>query len=485
MRWEKTRENLPGAFDIVSTQPMPISKSTGVTPTERMLADLCEKSFLKLWSYPNVFKEDGKEFSDLLVVFEKHVFIFFDREAGYVSASDLDVSVRWDRWKRNVIDSQIKTAHGAGRYLKSGRRLFLDSKCLTPFPVKIGHEGMVVHKIIVAHGVKEACEQFSDENIYGSLGIFYGESDGAPSFPFMLYLDKHEPVHVFDTHNLPIILGELNTVFDFSSYLDAKLDAIKALDSLMYCGEEDLLAHYYGNFDESKKRHFIGTKDPAINGVVVGEGEWRDFVGLDLYKNTKLADEASYIWDYIIQVTAENTLNGRLLGDGDPLGGRSAIHEMAKEPRFIRRALSEWMMRTIKSFPDSANGLMRHVAFMPSFYPGKGYVFLQLKVDAATRLEPDFRDKRRAILEIACGAAKNRLPDLKMVVGIGIEAPKFVREVAEDFLLMDCDNWTAALREHYEEANKGWDFFRSSQLKETYRKVTQFLPAEPGGNDQK
>jgi hypothetical protein len=53
-----------------------IFKSKGVTPTERLLADLCEKSFLKLWSYPNPIKDDKKELCDLLAVFENHLFIF-------------------------------------------------------------------------------------------------------------------------------------------------------------------------------------------------------------------------------------------------------------------------------------------------------------------------------------------------------------------------------------------------------------------------
>ena len=34
-------------------------KSSGVTVTERMLAEFCERSFLKLWSYPNPYKDDG------------------------------------------------------------------------------------------------------------------------------------------------------------------------------------------------------------------------------------------------------------------------------------------------------------------------------------------------------------------------------------------------------------------------------------------
>ena len=63
---------------------MKIIKSEGVTPTERLLADLCDRSFLKLWSYPNPFKEDKDELCDLLAVFENHVFIFFDREKNCI-----------------------------------------------------------------------------------------------------------------------------------------------------------------------------------------------------------------------------------------------------------------------------------------------------------------------------------------------------------------------------------------------------------------
>ncbi len=169
---------------------------------------------------------------------------------------------------------------------------------------------------------------------------------------------------------MPIILNELDTVVDFSTYLDAKLQAIAALDSLMYCGEEDLLSHYYLNFDDSTKRHFIGTKDASVNCVMVGE--WKDFVGLDLYRNTKRADKVSYLWDKVIQITCQNSLSGKLLGNADLLRVRSAIHEMAKEPRFIRRALSERMFQAIRNFPESTQGLMRHLSFMPSFYAGKG-----------------------------------------------------------------------------------------------------------------
>ncbi len=80
---------------------------------------------------------------------------------------------------------------------------------------------------------------------------------------------------------MPIVLSELDTVSDFSTYLDEKVRAAAAFDYLSYCGEEDLLGHYFVNYDTETKRHVIGPKGKdsgKVNGVMIGEGEWRDFV---------------------------------------------------------------------------------------------------------------------------------------------------------------------------------------------------------------
>jgi len=74
-----------------------IPKSEGVTPTERLLARLCEKTFLRLWSYPNPFKDDGKELCDLIAVFESHIFVFFDRESRKFDNTTKDISITWRR----------------------------------------------------------------------------------------------------------------------------------------------------------------------------------------------------------------------------------------------------------------------------------------------------------------------------------------------------------------------------------------------------
>lgn len=64
--------------------------ANGTTPSERALASLARKAFLSLWSYPNVFtdegrangKGDGKEFCNFLVVFRNNVLLFSDRDCA-------------------------------------------------------------------------------------------------------------------------------------------------------------------------------------------------------------------------------------------------------------------------------------------------------------------------------------------------------------------------------------------------------------------
>ena len=126
---------------------MPIVKSTGVTRTERLLADLCERTFHKLWSYPNPFKDDRKELCDLIVVFGDHVFLFFDRESRKFDGADKDMLVAWNRWKKEAIDKQIDTAKGAEKYIKSGRNIFLDKKNTVSFPIAISKD-TVIHKFV-------------------------------------------------------------------------------------------------------------------------------------------------------------------------------------------------------------------------------------------------------------------------------------------------------------------------------------------------
>ena len=211
---------------------------------------------------------------------------------------------------------------------------------------------------------------------------------------------------------------------------------------------------------------------------MIGEGEWKDFSQSVVYKRKKDADRVSYLWDEIIQRTCQNALDGTLMGNSMLLHGRSAVHEMAKEPRFTRRALASAMIDAIRNFPETPEEIVRNLSFMPSFYEGKAYVFLQLKKTNIADYDYDYRPKRRALLEIACAAAKNRFCDLHTIVGIAIDAPKFTRRNAEDFILMDCSEWPEDRRLHYEHANEGLDFFNTDSLVSRQVKLQEFPTAQ-------
>ena len=453
---------------------MAITKSKGLSGTEEVLAELCEKTFLKLWSYPNLYKSDHQELCDLLVIFQEHVFLFFDRESKKFDNPEQDILLQWKRWQKEVIQKQVQTASGAKKYILARGQLFMDKKNEVPFPIPIP-ENPVIHKIIVAHGAKEACKNFSASNLSGSLAIGYSRKEEMEmDYPFMLHLDKTDPVHVFDSHNLYIILSELDTVFDFTAYIIAKEAAIEKLDHLLYCGEEDLLAHYFMNFDESTQRYSIGTNRADINGFMIPEGEWIAFTGSAPYKLRKEANSTFPFWDKLIQTTSQNALDGIVKGNGDVFRSQSAIFEMAMEPRFFRRTLSDIMIKAIRNFPENIPGIAKNMSFMPSFYPDKAYVFLQVKHPNIVDYENEYRPKRQAMLEIACGAAKNHYPNLRKVIGIGIDAPKFSSRNAEDFILLNCEDWSKEDKAYYEEANKGLQFFTSGKAKQEMKTISDF-----------
>ena len=79
------------------------------------------------------------------------------------------------------------------------------------------------------------------------------------------------------------------------------------------------------------------------------------------------------------------------------------------------------------------------------------------------------------MLEIACAAAKLKFSHLHTVIGIAIDAPKYCGGVnSEDFILMDCSNWTDDVRKDYEEANEVMQFFTSAGQTSGKAKLFEF-----------
>src|SRR5262245_43012709 len=119
----------------------PTVRSAGTTLAERYLARLCERTFLSLWSYPGVYRDqyygtkgeglkqrEGKEVTDLLVIFERRVILFSDKDCAFPASGDLDRD--WQRWFRRAVLASARQLWGAERWISQyPERLFLDRTC--------------------------------------------------------------------------------------------------------------------------------------------------------------------------------------------------------------------------------------------------------------------------------------------------------------------------------------------------------------------
>lgn len=121
----------------------PIVKNTGVNAQERKLAYLSERSFFSLWSYPNIYTNEGynknrqgTELCDLLVIFGESAIIFSDKNVCFNAEKAQEVA--WRRWYKKAVLGSARQLHGALKAIQNpDLELYLDSKCTQPFPLDL------------------------------------------------------------------------------------------------------------------------------------------------------------------------------------------------------------------------------------------------------------------------------------------------------------------------------------------------------------
>lgn len=88
--------------------------TSGLTPSEKFVAGLCERAFLRLWTHPNPKGKKGKELCDCLIVCGPHVVIISVKDNEYRETGD---KTGWERWTKVAIDKSIAQIWGAERWL--------------------------------------------------------------------------------------------------------------------------------------------------------------------------------------------------------------------------------------------------------------------------------------------------------------------------------------------------------------------------------
>lgn len=476
-----------------------ITKSKGTTKSERYLAQLGEKSFLNLWSYPNVYRKqgqmnggDGKEFCDLFVVCGDHVIIFSDKTVNFTDSGNIDTD--WKRWFKRAVKKSADQLYGAERWLDKSQFLFLDPKCNHPLPIDIPLPGnRKVHLVVVALGAGDRCKQrFKGGS--GSLMIIpdlkgNGHIDvNAPGYrPFSVGdIDPSQSfIHVFDDVTLDIILGELDTITDLVIYLDKKEKFIRSGHLGGATGEDELLAVYLADIDENGQHGFFspsGNSEWEENELVtIIEGHWEKLKNHPQYLAKKKADKVSYLWDSLITKFTKHMMDGTSISlDGRALNvreqERGGVRYMALENRLTRRALSSAINDAINVITAS-NIFVRTIPPPPNHETA--YIFMQLPFNSSQTSQSyeNYKNYRICYLEAYCLVVNSKHKNFKRVIGIATEPPKFTTQedlASEDLCLVEVDEWNEEMKTLAKNAETDFQVFQRENIQSTHYSTQEY-----------
>jgi hypothetical protein len=440
-----------------SPEPTPqikVTKGTAATNSEKYLQALCERSFLKFWSYPCIYQNDGllktgqgKELCDLLVVFGDDVLIFSDKHCEFPNHFDLNIA--WTRWFKRAVPAGAKQVYGAERWMRTfPDRLFLDRKCVNPFPLPMPNPRKArFHRIVVAHGASKACtEHFGGGSgslmIDSKLKVFDSNASVPAVTPFTIgQIDPAKGyVHILDDTTLAILLLTLDTISDFIKYLGKKENLFSTRDVVIAAGEEELLASYLANLNSDEEHDFIFPKD--ANCVILDEGHWTDFKNHPQRLAQLEANRISYLWDSLIEKFSHHIMGGTqyFTSSLTPNDSERGLRFLAAENRTRRRMLAEGLRHVAKS----ANREQRYTRIYQGVRTDEPYyVFLALSSARAAN-ETQYREVRRRLTENYLLVCKRKFPNAEDIIGIAV-SPTCDEFSSEDLLYLDARDWTPEL----------------------------------------
>lgn len=455
-----------------------INKSQGLTASERLLAFLADRSFLTLWAYPNVYRDHGKELCDLLVVCGNHVLVFSDKNIDWPNEVPTDIA--WSRWYRRAVAKSADQLHRAIRWIQNHPdRLFLNAQCTERFPIELPTpDKMKIHGIVVARGASGACiKNFGTGS--GTLGIMPSVcrtklSNQVPPTPFFVgnpCPSDDDVYHILDDISLNILLTELDTITDFTLYLEKRKRLI-AGDFLMAAhGEEDLLAIYMKDINENGEHDFV-VEGKAVTGnskLIIHGGSYDLMRKRGEYKRKKSADRVSYVWDNFIESFAKNIISDTTYvvrsyeGYHEPSKRELALRHMALVSRLERRSHGI-------AIRGSFDAIGKRDRFFRAMLPGDnqvdrstGFFILLLKRNSFLSDTSD-EDYRKIRANITLAYAMNllrHLPYLKRVIGLATEGELKGRYRSEDVIYAEQPEWTPEFIAEVEDAAKKMNIFKN------------------------
>lgn len=452
-------------------------RSEGLTPSERMLAGLCDDSFLKLWTYPNLYKKRGKELIDVLVIFGDDVVLFSDKSCGYTNSGDPEVD--WKRWYKKSIAKSAHQIDQAERWIRAyPGEIFLDASCTEPLPISLpAPNRMRVHRVCVALGALDRAETETGRR---SLTVKPAASDGEEAFTVGKIDRARGWVHVIDEDTLPVLLKELSTTPDFIHYLDSKTQLFDEGRFTYAEAETDILAYYLWNgrtfpfrtplvslawsllqaafrCDGSLRKSFLWNWrqfPPVATRVRLEPDLWGKVETSPTFLAGHRENEISTFWDGLIEYITGHYLDETLEfgNDMEMSDYERLVRLMAGETRFFRRVLTKAILERADRAGENAISTL-----LPSSQPDVNYVLYIGRGDQGGDHNA-YRKARAEELKARCIAAKAVKPELRWIVGLALDARGVVGS-SENFLLMDTAEWTPTMVQAAEQLRQELGFF--------------------------
>jgi len=407
---------------------------------EQYLGDLAERSFLKLWTVPNPFKEPGKELTDLLVAFGDDLIIFSDK----ASLFDGQKPLAWERWYRRTIEGSLKQLNGAVRSIERSSGLYLDSRASEGLPFSLpAAADQRLHLITVARPSHDPHKKPSDWN-----ALTYDTDGGTAPFKIGPAFVGAHFVHIFDSESIEFLLTQLDTAPDFLRYLKSREQALRSTKHLSFA-ERDLFSTAVKSWTGGKGFE-VQLPSPDIDGkIAIPAGLWSDYVASDGATLTKSQYANSRNIDLLVDHFHTEYAANRNFHLPKPAfdSHENAMRMLASESRFSRRLIANELVDLL----GEDNNLTFWASSVPSpDHPQVRYVWL-------TYPEPVRDEPLERYEELILRHLRRHLLVARLTFGaaifVGIAAPNSGIEMLSYFMcVMDGNVWTA---EDEEEA-KHW-----------------------------
>jgi len=442
-----------------------IFKSEGVTHSEKYLIELCNNSFLSLWSYPNVFRNRNKELADVIVVFDNHILVFSDKACEYPTTGD--AKLNWRKWFKKSVLKSAEQLWGAERWLRLYTdRVYTDRMASQKLPIEI-QKNAIIHLIAVAKGVAKPCKKYFN----GGSGSLLIKSDMVGSDahidPFVIGdINPNKTfIHVFDDTTLDIILQTLDTISDFTQYLSRKEELFRIRKvNLLAAGEEDLLPFYLARMKNGRHDFVFDEEGP----LRIEEGEWLKFNQNPRRIAQVMEDSISYFWDALIERFAHNALNATQyrVSDGGFSDSEKILRFFAGESRYRRRLLSGSLIHLLENTPNDVYACRYTV---PDENEGPYYVFAVFP--NVKNLSDDlYLQVRSHYLLACCMVFKLVYPAADNIVGYATLPGEDGFYFSEDSTFFDASNWNDDLQHEAEEYQKRYNILIDPKPYDIYHK---------------